>query len=213
VRVAALYDVHGNLPALEAVLAEAEAARADAIVLGGDLVAGAYPHETLARIRSLDAISIRGNSDELAEPWPEEWDAERRWLAGLLDEDERAWLDALPFSWSADETLYVHANPRDTWGRVDAQTPEAEAAALLEGVEARRVVSGHVHLQFEREVAGRRWVGAGSVGLPYEAEPGAYWALVEPGRVSFRRTEYDAAGVAEAIRASGHPLADRLLGG
>jgi predicted phosphodiesterase len=211
VRVAALYDIHGMVDALSAVLDDVERAGVDAIVVGGDIASGPLPRETVDLVRSLDAEGIRGNADVLSSPaMSPEWDTARRWVEAQLDEEAVAWLAGLPFSWSDDDTLYVHANPVDVDGVVTEWTPDEKVAAYLDGVAESRVVTGHVHMQFDRRVDGIEWVGAGSVGLPYEEAPGAYWALVERGSVRFMRTEYDLERAAAAVRASGHPLAAEL---
>jgi predicted phosphodiesterase len=212
VKVAALYDVHGNVHALEAVLADPDVAAADAILFGGDLASGPFPAETIAVARPLpNARFVRGNADELASPaLNPAGDAARRWVEEQLDEERIEWLATLPFSWSADDVLYVHANPADVESVVTPRTPEERVLELLASVEEATVVTGHVHVQFERHVGGTRWVGAGSVGFPYEEEPGAYWALVEDGDVSFRRTEYDVERGTAAVLASGHPRAGEL---
>jgi predicted phosphodiesterase len=208
VRVAALYDVHGNVHALEAVLSEV--GDVDTVLLGGDIASGPFPRETLDVVRSVpNAVAIRGNADELLSPGlPETAAAARRWVAAQIGEENVAWLAELPFSWSADDTLYVHANPVDVGQFVAPRTPDARVAELLVGVEERQVVTGHVHLQFERHVDGIRWIGAGSVGCPYVVDdPGAEWVLVDDGEAVFRRTAYDLERADAAILASGYPRA------
>jgi predicted phosphodiesterase len=209
VRVAALYDVHGNVHALEAVLADV--GDVDVVLFGGDIASGPFPVETLELVRSVpNAVAIRGNADELLalDGLPESGAAARRWVAAQIGENGVAWLAELPFSWSADETLYVHANPVDVLQYVAPRTPDAQVGALLSGVTQRRVVTGHVHLQFEREVDGKHWIGAGSVGCPYVVDdPGAEWVLVADGEVEFRRTAYDVQRADAAIRACAYPRA------
>jgi predicted phosphodiesterase len=209
-RVAALYDVHGNVHALEAVLAEVDA---DLVVFGGDIVAGAFPIETLELVRSVpNARFVRGNGDELDRAATvAEWDAERRWLIDQLDGRSRRWLAELPFSFSCDDALYVHANPLDVTGMVIETTPDEEIASLVAPIGEQRVVTGHVHMQFARNVSGVEWIGAGSVGSAYEDVPGAYWATIDGGEVEFRRTEYDREAYERAVRAGDHPLRDDLL--
>jgi predicted phosphodiesterase len=211
--VAALYDVHGNVHALEAVLADV--GEVDVVLFGGDIASGPFPRETLELVRSLpNAVSIRGNADELlaVDGLPENAAAARRWVARQIGEDAVSWLAELPFSWSADDTLYVHANPVDVSQYVAPRTPDARVAELLAGVAERRVVTGHVHLQFERDVGGVRWIGAGSVGFPYVVDdPCAEWAVVDGGDVSLRRTRYDVARADAAIRASGYPRAGEVV--
>src|SRR4051794_7764361 len=210
-RVAALYDVHGNVHALEAALADL--GEVDTVLFGGDIASGPFPAETLELVRLLPhARAIRGNADELSSPAMNEVaTAARRWVEAQLTDEDVAWLAGLPFSWSADDTLYVHANPVDVYGVVAPRTPDTRVAELLAGVAERQVVTGHVHLQFEREVAGIRWIGAGSVGFPYVDDPAAEWVLVDDGEASFRRTAYDVKRADEAILASGHPRAADLV--
>jgi putative phosphoesterase len=212
VRVAALYDVHGNLPALQAVLADVERESVDAIIFGGDIASGPMPRETLELVRSLDAVSIRGNADRLDSPAlsPEhDIDTSRRWLESELDEEQIAWLANLDFSAVLDDTLYVHATPEDDVTIITELTSDERLAELLDGVQQSRVVAGHTHMQLDRTIGSIRFVNAGSVGMPYEASPGAYWAILDDG-VEHRRTEYDLERAAAAVRATAYPHADEL---
>ena len=203
-RVAALYDVHGNLPALEAVLTDVEREGVDEIVFGGDIAAGPFPRKTLALVRSLDAYSILGNGDR---PFRER--AEAAWVWDQHSEDEIAWLGALPERLVLENTLFVHATPRSIEEIVTPVTPDDRLAEILEGVEQEIVVAGHTHMQQDRRVGPWRFVNAGSVGMPYEDRPGAYWAILDED-VELRRTDYDLAAAAEAIRASGWPIAQEF---
>jgi putative phosphoesterase len=210
VRVAALYDIHGNLPALEAVLAEVEREGVDAIVVGGDIVAGPpQPREAVELVRSLpDAHCIRGNADRL---FDDEFagDEGLAWLLERLDGEQARWLAGLPFSVVLGDTLYVHATPVDDTTIVTELTTDEKLAGLLAGVEQRRVVAGHTHMQLERRVGETLFVNAGSVGRPYEGRTGAYWAILDDG-VELRRTEYDLEQAARLVRASGHPRAEEI---
>jgi predicted phosphodiesterase len=109
-----------------------------------------------------------------------------------------------------DGTLYVHATPQDDESVITELTTDERLAELLEGVEQRRVVAGHTHMQLERRVRDVVFVNAGSVGRPYEAEPGAYWALLDGEAVELRRTGYDLERAAVLVRGSGHPRAEEL---
>lgn len=195
-RVAALYDVHGNLPALEAVLADATSA-ADLVLVGGDVAAGPFPRETLALLRDLGerAVFVRGNADRASVP-------------GLGD-DERSFLASLPLTVTLDvhglgPTLFCHATPRSDEEIVTAITPDERLREVFGAVAENTVVCGHTHVQFDRRAGSVRVVNAGSVGMPYEGRPGAYWALLGPD-VALRSTEYDVERAAERIRASGYP--------
>jgi putative phosphoesterase len=211
-RVAALYDIHGNLPALEAVLGDVERENVDAIVFGGDIASGPMPLETVELVRSLDdAVFVRGNADRLDSPATSpEWDNVRRWVESELEDEQIAWLANLDFSAVVDDTLYVHATPQDDETIVTEVTTEERLAELLSGVEQSRVVAGHTHMQLDRTVGSIRFVNAGSVGMPYEAKPGAYWALLDQG-VELRHTEYDLARAATAIRATTYPMAEETV--
>jgi putative phosphoesterase len=191
-QIAALYDIHGNLAALEAVLAEVPE---DAtIVVGGDVVAGgSEPSEALERLRGLGdrVLWLRGNADRELYPGeeglapPGALDATR---AALTDE-QIAFLHELPETQGVGDVLYCHASPRNDVDIFTERTPEERIAFLFDGLEVPTVVCGHTHTQYERRVAGVRVVNAGSVGMPYEEEPGAYWLL----DLEHRRTPYDGA--------------------
>ena len=200
-RVAALYDVHGNLPALEAVLAELEDVRPDLVVIGGDTVLGPFPRETLEELLALDerARFVRGNCDRAPDGH----------AVAELTEDQRAFLAGLPLTVSLEvdgvgPVLFCHASPRSDEEIVTRLTPDERLTPMIDGVAERVVVCGHTHVQYNREAAGKRFVNAGSVGMPYENEPGAYWALLGPD-VELRRTAYDLEAATERIAASGHP--------
>jgi putative phosphoesterase len=196
VATAALYDIHGNLAALEAVLAEVPG---DAtVVVGGDVCAGgAEASETLERLRGLgDRVRwVRGNGDrELmpGEPGLAPEGALEDTRAQLSDE-QIAFLHGLPPTVLVDGVLYCHATPQNDLDVFGPRTPEERVAPLFAGAGADVVVCGHTHVQFERRIGGLRIVNAGSVGSPYEREPGAYWLL----GLEHRRTAYEGAAPAE----------------
>jgi putative phosphoesterase len=179
-QVAALYDIHGNLAALEAVLAEVPDVAT--ILVGGDICAGGeQPSETLTLLRGLgDRVAwLRGNADRELFPGedglaPLEFLEEAR---SKLSEEEIAFLHELPPTQRIGDVLYCHASPRNDLDIFTERTPEERIAFLFEGLDVATVVCGHTHMQYERTVAGVRVVNAGSVGAPYEDEPGAYWLL------------------------------------
>lgn len=190
--VAALYDIHGNLTALEAVLAEVPD---DAtIVVGGDICAGGeQPSETLARLRGLGdrVVWLRGNADRELHPG-EEGLAPADFLEKARSElsgEEIEFLYSLPPTQRIGDVLYCHASPRNDMDIFTERTPEERIAPLFEGLDVPTVVCGHTHSQFERTVGGVLVVNAGSVGMPYEEEPGAYWLL----DLAHRRTPYEGA--------------------
>ena len=212
--VAALYDVHGNLPALVAVLGDA--GDDDVIVVGGDVAAGPWPAETLECLRDLgDRVRwLRGNADrELYAPSPPRPGGPPQevleWVRSRLSAEQLAFLESLPERQVVDvhglgPVLFCHATPRSDEEVLTRISPDERWEQALAGVSESVVVCGHTHVQFDRKVGGVRVVNAGSVGMPYETEEGAYWARL--GRdVELRRTEYDAQAAADAIRASGWP--------
>jgi putative phosphoesterase len=208
--VAALYDVHGNLPALEAVLGELEAVRPDLTVFGGDVAAGALPAETLDLLRGLDeARFVRGNADrELLDGSP---GGLTEWASTKLEGRHRAFIESFEPTVVVDDVLYCHATPADDEPFVTVLTSDELAAETIGEVEQPVVVIGHTHTQFDRRLGSIRLVNAGSVGMPYENGPGAYWALLDNGEPELRRTEYDLNAAAERVRASGWPIAERWI--
>ncbi|MGK5743262.1 metallophosphoesterase family protein [Micromonospora sp. URMC 103] len=200
-RVAVLSDIHGVLPALEAVLAEPDVAAADLIVLTGDIAAGPQPVEVLDLLAGLgDRVCwVGGNADrELVEAR-----AGRKlpievsnWAAQQLRADHLDRLAALPLSVTLEvdglgPVLFCHATPRDDEEVVLVDTRMSRWAEVLADVpaEVRTIVCGHTHMPFTRLADRRLVVNAGSVGMPYGGQ-GAYWVLLGPG-VQLRRTDFD----------------------
>ncbi len=221
-KMVALYDIHGNLPALDAVLQEVEQEQPDLILVGGDIVLGPMPRAVLERLLALgDKIhTIRGNCERevvaafdgmpLGPGMSEEVSERMRWTAKQLERSQRDFLANLPeqASFSIDglgEVLFCHGSPRSDEEMMTAATPEERLRAMLAGVRQRVVVCGHTHMQFDRTVDGMRIVNAGSVGMPY-GDVGAYWLLLGP-EIMLRRTLYDLEDAAARIRASGYPQA------
>jgi diadenosine tetraphosphatase ApaH/serine/threonine PP2A family protein phosphatase len=201
--LALLYDIHGNLPALEAVLDDCPA---DRFLLGGDHVGfGAWPKQTAARLKQLDAEWIRGNVDRWLVDAPDAPEAmheviERsRELAGpeLCRE-----LAALPESTAHGNTLYCHASPLSDMDSFYPEPQDSDAERLM-GVAAGRVVFGHTHLQFTREgPGGIELVNPGSVGIPLDGDRRAAYAIVnDDDSIELRRVEYDWQAAADEVRA------------
>jgi diadenosine tetraphosphatase ApaH/serine/threonine PP2A family protein phosphatase len=220
--LAVLYDIHANLPALEAVLADAEAAGAERYVLGGDYAGlGAWPNETLARLRELpQAEWIRGNwerwmgspSEAVDVPFVQ---SALAWAIENVPDADIRQLAGLPQTLSRDGALYSHASPMS-----DMQSflpePADDEEELMGGATERRLVFGHTHIQFRRQGQdGVDMVNPGSVGLPFDGDARAAFALVsDDGELELRRVEYDheraAATIRERMPGFGDDLAERV---
>ena len=219
-RVAALYDVHGNLPALEAALADVASAGADVLVLGGDLALGPMPREVLDRLDALGhrARYLRGNCDRLMvdayddRPLPPSLPSAVResieWAAAQLSRSQRDFLASLPATLAIDvggvgPVLFCHATPRSDDEIFTVRTSDERIGPMFANVAERVVVCGHTHMQFERRLGELLVVNAGSVGMPFGA-PGAHWLLLGP-TIEARRTAYDAALAAAHIERTAYP--------
>jgi len=232
-RVAALYDIHGNLPALEAVIQELYQDDVDQIVVGGDIVPGPMPRETLIRLRNLDlpVQFIHGNG-ELAilaliaatrtgvvsywgttsgAPLPEPYLGNYRWTARQLQSEEESVLASWPKTLKLEieglgAVLFCHATPRSETEVFTRLTSEAGLLPLLEELQVSVVVCVHTHMQFDRMIGRTRVVNAGSVGEP-SGTPGAYWLLLGPD-IQLKHTNYDLRKAAEQIRQTSYPQAE-----
>jgi putative phosphoesterase len=214
-RVAALADVHGNLPALEAVLADVEREGVDLIVFCGDVALGLLPRETLDAVMRLDARFVRGNCErEMVAAYDSGHVDERglldEWAIAQLEPRHRDFMASFEPTVSADGVRYCHATPHDDMPILTRMSPDQRVRELIGEIDERVVVCGHTHMQFDRTVDGIRIVNAGSVGMPY-GTTAACWALIEDGDAKHRRTQYDLEAAAERLRASGHRERDRLI--
>jgi predicted phosphodiesterase len=218
-RVAALYDIHGNLPALEAVLTDVRAAGVDHIVAGGDVLPGPMPRECLACLLDLDlpVQFIHGNGDrEVIAPTgaaPEAYRESMRWNADQLRDEDRQRLAAWPLTLRVTisgigDVLFCHATPRNDTEIFTRKTSDDLLMPIFSTLDVALAVCGHTHMQFDRTIGLVRVVNAGSVGMPF-GEPGAYWLLLGPG-VELRRTAYDLDAAAARIRATAYPKAEEF---
>jgi diadenosine tetraphosphatase ApaH/serine/threonine PP2A family protein phosphatase len=219
---ALLYDIHGNLPALEAVLADAQSQGAEEYVLGGDYaLAGAHPLECVRLIEGLSGAWIRGNTERWLEDPSDAPDDELlhrliEYCRDALGVERVETLFRLPESLSTDEACVCHASPQSDTLTFMPEPTEADAE-LLASTDAELVFFGHSHLQFSRTADGERLlVNPGSVGQPFDGDRRAAYALWRGGRdVELRRVPYDSDGYAASIRermseALG-PLAETLV--
>lgn len=218
-RVAALADVHGNAPALEAVLAEVEREAPDLIVFCGDLTWGPLPEETIALVQSLNAQFVRGNAERellaLFDELPAEATERERYLVERHDRAARTFVADFRDHVAVEidglgPTRFCHGSPRSDEELVTEATPPERAREFLAGVGERAVVTAHTHVSYKRRVDGTLLLNPGSVGLPYEGRPGAYWALLGPG-VEHRRTDYDLDEAEPRIRTGANPFGDLTM--
>lgn len=221
-RIAAIYDIHANLPALEAVIGKIRQEGVDRVVVGGDVLPGPMPVESLERLRDLDlpVQFIYGNGEvavleQLAgrEPTavPERHRPIIRWTAEQLRPEHQRFLAAWPKTLGLNlpglgAVLFCHATPRNENECFTRLTPETRLLPVFAGLNAAVVVCGHTHMQFDRQVGRIRVVNAGSVGMPF-GNPGAQWLLLGP-EVALRETPYDLPQAAERIRGTNYPQAE-----
>lgn len=214
-RVAALSDIHGNLPALEAVLADVEREDVDAIVVAGDSVSGPWPAEVFDLLESVGARTVRGNADRLEEVTAYSSDL-GAWNESRLGASRLAAVTAWPLTLeisveSLGAVLVCHSTPASDTPIYTRITPDDEVAELLGPVAADVVVCGHTHMQIDRRLSsGLRIVNPGSIGMPYEGRRGAYWALLGPD-VEFRRSDYDVEAAVAAMQVMGAPVDAKSL--
>lgn len=218
-RVAAIYDIHGNATALEAVLREIDGERIEAVVSGGDVLSGPMPAESLGLLLARrDVRFVLGNADVdviryargLGEPLHH-----ADWVAGRLDDEYLRALEQFEAQVvlqidGLGETLFCHGTPRAIDEIITDATSRERLAAIYDGVHADVVVGGHTHMQLDIDVEGTRVVNPGSVGMPYEDELGARWAVLGGG-IELRRTAYDLDAAAGKVRASGFPSAEDFV--
>ena len=222
-RIAALYDIHGNLPALEAALAEIKQVGVDRIVIGGDVMPGPMAREAIEVLLTHDVplhfIHGNGETAVLAEMAggksnvPEAFRSVIQWHARNL-EDYEYLLSDWPLTQSLEvdgvgRVVFCHATPRDDNEIFTRLTPEESLLPIFDAVDADVVVCGHTHMQFDRQIGRTRVVNAGSVGMPFGL-PGAHWLLIGPD-IEQRRTDYDLVDAARRLRQSDYPQADEFV--
>jgi Icc-related predicted phosphoesterase len=220
-RVAAIYDIHGNLPALEAVLDQIRPLQVDCILIGGDVLPGPMPRETLDCLRNLEipARFVLGNGEVAVleqmrgnDPVkvPEAFRPVIRWTAQQLDSECERFIAGWPKTTRAaisgiGEVLFCHATPQNENDCFTRLTSEACLLPVFAGLDVSLVVCGHTHMQFDRRIGDTRVVNAGSVGMPF-GDPGADWLFLGPD-VELRHATYNFESAAARIRATSYPQA------
>ena len=220
-RVAALYDIHGNLPALEAVLQEVDRSDVDQIVVGGDVILGPMSRECLDKLLEIriPIHFIQGNcevsvlaqmTNKHKETLPEKVMEDIRWTANQLLPTHHKILAKWPKTINLEieglgNVLFCHATPRSETENFTRLTPEDKLLPIFEILNVSFVVCGHTHMQFERSIGKVRVINAGSVGMPF-GKPGAYWLVLGP-NIELRHTAYDVTKAAKLILKTYYPHA------
>lgn len=208
-KVAIVSDFHGNLVALEAVLADLDQAKPDLIAHGGDLAFnGPRPVECVDRIRELGWPGVVGNMDRALEN-----PTGRRvtWASRQLGPERNAWLQSLPMEWrQEDQIALVHAVPGDLWRAIFPEADDAELRAVYGPLGARIAVYCHIHRSYVRTIGDLTVANSGSVGLPFDGDPRASYLVIQDGRVQNRRVDYDIEKAVADVMGSGLPEAEAV---
>lgn len=221
-RIAAIYDIHGNLPALEAVLHAINEKDVDVIVVGGDVIAGPLPVETLMLLQTVPVPThfLLGNAEsevlryiagEEINALSERANEEARWVTQYLSPEHRqflaSWVQTVQLTteeWG--DILFCHGTPRSNIEIFTSMTPEEKLLPVFGNLPVPLVVCGHTHMQFDRTIGGIRVVNAGSVGMPF-GRTGADWLILDA-KIHFMHTDYNVEKAAQYIRQSNYPHAD-----
>jgi len=224
VRIAVLNDIHGNLPALEAVLLEVGTRGADRVIVGGDVFPGPMSHLVLRALAEcgLPVDFIYGNGEvailehtagKIPARLPEAYRPIVRWNAEQLDANDVQAIAQWPMTLrvevpSIGDVVFCHATPRDENEIFTKRTPEDRLRPIFDPVRAALVVCGHTHLVMDRAIGSTRVVNPGSVGMPF-GPAGADWMMLGPG-IEFWHTNYDLQRAADRVRTSGYPEAEEF---
>jgi putative phosphoesterase len=222
--VACLFDIHGNLPALEAVLEEVKRSEADHIVVGGDVLPGPFPRECLDLLYELPmpVEFIVGNGDRetvtamrngVSAAVPAYFHDAMRWNAAQLTKQHAEKIEQWPLVrrlhvGGIGDVVFCHATTRNDSEVFTRQTSDETLTRIFEPLKAHAVVCGHTHMQHQRTVGTTRIINAGSIGASFQGA-GAYWLLLGP-TVQLRRTYYDVQAAAKRVRATSYPQAEQF---
>lgn len=227
-RVAVVTDIHGNLTALEAVIADLKQTMPDVVVQGGDLVAGGHrPVEVLDRVRERGWPGVLGNTDEmlwrpelferfmqnvpqLGHIWRMVFQDQAPATRDLIGEARLAWLRQLPMEWHDETLAVVHAAPGDLWRSPMHNATDEVLEQTYAPLERPIVAYGHIHVPFVRSVGNRVIANCGSAGMPFDGDPRASYLLIDEGAPSIRRVEYDVEEEVRSLMESSYPDRQRI---
>lgn len=226
-RVAIVSDIHGNLRAFQAVLADLRQIAPDLVVHGGDLAyGGGHPAEIIDQIRSLGWPGVRGNTDEML--WAPEGLAEFAAIApklaplltilqemipptlANLGEERLRWLEGLPLRYSQEGFSLVHASPKDLWRAPMPNASDDELQSTFTSLRVQIAVYGHIHRPYIRQLPGMKVANTGSVSQSYDGDRRASYMVIDGEGITIRRVEYDVESEAKELLRSGLPHADWL---
>ncbi|HKF19599.1 MAG TPA: metallophosphoesterase family protein [Candidatus Dormibacteraeota bacterium] len=215
-RIAIVSDVHGNMLALEAVLADLDEVRPDVVVLGGDLaLGGPHPVEVVDRIRELGWPSVLGNTDAVLADERTMPAQARGFVAHaaarsreMLGPERVAWLTQLPMGWRDEGVALVHAVPGDCWAVVAHDATDDRLRETYGPLGVPIAVYGHIHHAYVRRLDGLTVVNTGSLSLSLDGDVRATYVVIEDGRIGHRRVAYDVQRVAADMLATDYPNAD-----
>ena len=224
-RIAVVSDIHANLTALNAVIADLRKSGADFVVHGGDLMSGGpRPAKVIDRIREMNWPGVYGNTDEML--WMPHRVSEtlqaphlhriREFVLthtipatlSIIGDERLAWLRTLPRRWSEGDVSVIHAVPDDVWPIVSANASDEELGRVYGVLQSKRVVYGHIHQPFVRRLPTLTVVNSGAVSLSYDGDPRAAYALIDDEHVEIRRVEYDVEEEIQLLLASKDPFAE-----
>ena len=227
-RIAVVSDIHANLTALDAVIADLQSVGVDLVVHGGDLMGGGTrPAEVIDRIRDLNWPGVYGNTDEVnwnpglvaanlrGERFQEMREAVLTYTIpytqATIGEERLAWLRALPLRWSDHDLTVVHAGPVDAWQIVQAGATDEELTRTFDSVGTTRVVYGHIHMPFVRRLPQSTVINAGAVSLTFDGDPRASYAVIDGDHVEIRRVAYDVWKEIDLLARSDDPLRESTI--
>ena len=224
-RIAVVSDIHGNLTAFQAVLADLRETAPDLVVQGGDLAAsGSRPAEVIDTIRGLNWPGVAGNTDEMLwdrtglddlagrspalRPLVDQLREVAAVTAAAIGTDRLEWLHGLPYRWSSEDLTVLHASPDTLWQSPSVESPDEDIVGTYAGLGTSRVVFGHIHRPFVRTVSGLTVANSGSVSLAYDGDPRAAYAVVDDEEITIRRVAYDVEREARQLVEMRYPLAE-----
>ena len=227
-RIAVISDIHANLTALEAVIADLRNVAPDVVIQGGDVVGGGpRPAEVIDRLRELNWIGVYGNTDQML--WAPDAMVEALkapalapvrqaltsytipWTLAAIGPDRLRWLQSLPLRQSIDHLSVVHATPQDVWPMVSAAASDGDLERMYSELGSRVIVYGHIHHAYVRPITGFTVANAGAVSLSFDGDNRASYAVIDDDRVSIRRVDYDVDNEIALLADSGDPFKDSTI--